>query len=123
MIKSGETCVRGCADVNLINRNIKSIQNHSSDLRLRAKLFNLLGNDTRLNIVYIIKNENSVCVCDLSDILGFSISAISQQLKKLKLGGILMNRKVNQTIYYSIHPKIESVLTDLLSLQTVKLAI
>jgi len=123
MIKSGDTCVRSCADVDLINRNIEAVKTQTEYLTLKAKLFNLLGNETRLNIVYIIKNEKSVCVCDLSDILGYSISAISQQLKKLKLGGILINQKENQTIFYSIHPDIDLILTELLNLQILNIAI
>ena len=123
MIKSGDTCVRSCADVDLINRNIEAVKTQTEYLTLKAKQFNLLGNETRLNIVYIIKNEKSVCVCDLSDILGYSISAISQQLKKLKLGGILINQKENQTIFYSIHPDIDLILTELLNLQILNIAI
>jgi DNA-binding transcriptional ArsR family regulator len=41
-----------------------------------------------------------LCPCDLSDILGMSIPAVSQHLRKLKDGNIVETRKEGQTIYY-----------------------
>ena len=38
----------------------------------------------------------------MSDILGMTIPAVSQHLRKLKDGNIIEARKVGQTIYYSL---------------------
>ena len=102
MKKTEETCIRGCANVDMINRGINQLNEQSFHFNKMSDLFKLLGNETRLKIIYLIKNENDICVCDLSDILGLSVSAISQQLNKLKQGNILKSRKEGQTIYYSV---------------------
>lgn len=115
MIKIETTCVRDCADLEMINRNISAIHLKSEFFNKTALTYGLLGNETRLKIIWIIKNENAICVCDLSDILGISISAISQQLKKLKTGGLLTNRKERQTIFYSIHPDFNDIISTVLS--------
>ena len=110
MEKTEETCIRGCANVNLINRGIQEVKGLSEQIELTAKILNLAGNETRLKILYLIKTEEKVCVCDLSDILGISVSAISQQLRKLKDRDILKSEKKGQTIYYHIHPSSEEIL-------------
>ena len=43
-----------------------------------------VGNSVRLKILYLLFEEKRLCVCDLSDILGMNISAISQHLRKIK---------------------------------------
>jgi len=102
MKKTQESCIRGCANVEMINKSISAISMLDAELMHAVKSFNLMGNETRLKIIFIINSETNVCVCDLSDILGISISAISQQLRKLKDGKILQSKKVGQTIYYTI---------------------
>ena len=110
MKKTEENCIRGCANVNLINRGILEVDNLSEKIERTAEILNLVGNETRLKIILLIKNEQKICVCDLSDILGISVSAISQQLRKLKDSNLLRNEKEGQTIYYYIHPSSEEIL-------------
>ena len=43
-----------------------------------------------------------MCPCDLSDILDISVGGISQHLRKLKDGGIVIAKKVGQTVFYSL---------------------
>lgn len=62
----------------------------------------LAGNEVRLKILYLLEEEKELCPCDLSDILGMTIPAVSQHLRKLKDGGIVHTRKEGQTIYYSL---------------------
>jgi len=94
-------CVRVCADVDLINTSIHKIDDNITNFDALANLYNAIGNATRLKIIYVIMN-NKVCVCDLSDILKMSVSAVSQQLLKLKKVNLVESTKVKQTIYYSI---------------------
>jgi len=113
MKKTEENCIRGCANVNLINRGIQEVNDFSEEIEKVAQVLNLVGNETRLKILLIIKNEQKVCVCDLSDILGISVSAISQQLRKLKDSKLLKSEKEGQTIYYHIHPETQGILTHI----------
>ena len=110
MDKTEENCIRGCADVNLINRGIQEVNNLSEQIEKTAKILNLVGNETRLKILLLITKEEKVCVCDLSDVLGISVSAISQQLRKLKDNQLLKSNKEGQTIYYNVHPDSQEIL-------------
>jgi DNA-binding transcriptional ArsR family regulator len=60
----------------------------------------LVGNCVRLKIRYFFFEEKRLCVCDLSDILGMNISAISQHLRKIKDRNLL--ERDAQTIFYSL---------------------
>jgi len=55
-----------------------------------------------MKMLYLLEEENELCVCDLADILEMTIPAVSQHLRKLKDGNILQTRRNGQTIYYSL---------------------
>ena len=99
------TCIRLNADQTQIaacKGRLKTTQKSFASL---SNEFALAGNEVRLKILYLLEEENELCPCDLSDILGMTIPAVSQHLRKLKDGGIVQTRKEGQTIYYSIVPE------------------
>ena len=65
-------------------------------------MLSLAGNDVRMKMLYLLEEENELCVCDLADILEMTIPAVSQHLRKLKDGNILQTRRSGQTIFYSL---------------------
>lgn len=67
-----------------------------------AELLSLAGNATRLKIFYLLAELKELCVCDLAEILGVSVSAVSQQLAKMKAYGLVKSRRDAQTIYYGL---------------------
>jgi len=76
------------------------------DIEEAAELMNLAGNSTRLKLLYLLENMKELCVCDLAEMLGVSVSAVSQHLAKLKAYGLVAPRRDAQTIYYRLteHP-------------------
>ena len=58
-----------------------------------------MSNPVRLKIVYLLKEETRLCVCDISEILDMSIPAISQHLKKLRSENIIYTEREGNTIY------------------------
>lgn len=96
------TCIRLYADhvqINNCKDKIKTAQKTFSSL---SNILALAGNEVRLKILYLLEEERELCPCDLADILGMSIPAISQHLRKLKDGDVVETRKAGQTIYYSL---------------------
>ncbi len=106
-------CIRIEADQKQILRGKEMVQVVGDLLVQKAKIFNLLGNDVRLKILFLLHNEDQLCVCDLSDILSMNVSAISQHLRKLKDGGLVVSLRKAQTIYYSIATEQKDLLTIL----------
>lgn len=115
-----QTCIRALADENQIRRCKKKIENVGSDLSDLATIIGLIGNDTRIKILYLIQSEHRLCVCDLSDILGMTVPAISQQLRKLKDRGIISSEREGTVIYYSLTKKYLETVTSVLTNGTIK---
>ena len=66
------------------------------------KHFAVLAGKTRLKILYLLQNEKELCVCDIADILKTTVSAVSHQLKILRVSGLVKFRRSAQTIFYYI---------------------
>ncbi len=96
------TCIRVLADINQINECRRDLQRVGNDIVSFSRALDLAGNEVRLKILFLIYKEGEMCPCDLSDVLGMKVPAISQHLRKLKDGGILQDKKVGQTIFYSL---------------------
>lgn len=99
------SCVRIFADPVQIKRCRKKVEESEGVLCQLAGILALSGNDVRLKIVYLLEEEGELCPCDISDILGMTVPAISQHLRKLRDGNIIQFRKSGQTIYYSLKPE------------------
>ncbi|WP_236634679.1 ArsR/SmtB family transcription factor [Alteribacter lacisalsi] len=67
-----------------------------------ALLFKLIGDKTRLKMLAILYRDEC-CVCELVDIFQMSQPSVSQHLKKLKLAGVVSERRSGQWIYYRIN--------------------
>jgi len=96
------TCIRPYADQVLIGECKKKLQKAETSFNRLSQVLSLAGNDVRMKMLYLLEEENELCVCDLADILEMTIPAVSQHLRKLKDGNILQTRRSGQTIYYSL---------------------
>jgi len=95
-------CIRVFADQEQIKACREKLKANSNTFSSLGKVLELAGNEVRLKILYLLEEENELCPCDISDILGMSIPAISQHLRKLKDGNVIESRRTGQTIYYSL---------------------
>jgi len=96
------TCIRLFADLEQINNCKDKLKFAQKSVSQLSNILVLAGNEARLKILYLLEEEKELCPCDLSDILGMSVPAVSQHLHKLKDGNIVETRKEGQTIYYSL---------------------
>ena len=66
-----------------------------------STLFKLFGDATRVQILHALE-QSEMCVCDLAVLLGVTKSAVSHQLKALRLARLVKFRKEAQIVYYSL---------------------
>jgi ArsR family transcriptional regulator len=66
-----------------------------------SQFFGLLSDPTRLKIVIVLK-EKELCVHEIAQAIGISISAVSHQLRLLKTAKMVKNRRNGKMIYYSL---------------------
>ena len=104
------TCIRKQADTKQIFRCKERVSELNESFDILSSRLELAGNNVRLKILFLLYEENRLCVCDISDILGMTISAISQHLKKLKDRKLIQSEKEAQTIFYSLTEEYEEML-------------
>ena len=72
-----------------------------TDYQHLAALFKMFGDGTRVKILHALE-QNELCVCDLASLLGMTKSAVSHQLKALRLSNLVKFRRDGQVVYYSL---------------------
>lgn len=86
-------------------KNRKKLQN---ELRNRKALeqcaheFNMVGDETRLKICYLLCKHKELSVGEIADLVGVSISAVSHTLAKLQRAHIVSKRREFRTVYYTL---------------------
>ena len=66
-----------------------------------SNLCKMFADSTRLKILWALSSER-MCVCDLAVLLGATKSAVSHQLKLLRLANLVTNEKQGRIVYYSL---------------------
>ncbi len=97
-----KTCIRVLADPVQIKECKESLNQLDEQLDQATRIFNLSGNPMRLKILFLLFKEGEMCPCDLSDVLDISVGGVSQHLRKLKDGKLVKDKKVGQTVFYSL---------------------
>lgn len=70
-----------------------------ADLRDNAKVFKALGDEVRLKLLYLVR-EQEVCVCDLVARLGMAQGTLSHHLAVLQQAELVVSRKQGRWNYY-----------------------
>ncbi len=73
----------------------------AAGFRHLAETFSAMGDPTRLRLLFALANEE-LCVCDLSSLLGVSVSAVSHQLRLLRGLRLVKCRREGRLSYYSL---------------------
>ncbi|SEO90118.1 ArsR family transcriptional regulator [Amphibacillus marinus] len=87
--------------------------NKVNEMSLQLKA---LSDPTRLKLVSFLK-RGEVCICDLVDVLQISQPAVSQQMKKLKDAGIILERKKGTWKHFRLNeeqpPYVQAIINEL----------
>ena len=121
--KSTNVCIRAYRDEQQILRCKKQIEQVSTMIPDVAHLLALAGNEVRLKILLLLREEDKLCVCDLSDILGMKIPAVSQHLRKLKDADIVFSQREGTIIYYQLSMDKKQQVDTILNLIPKKLVV
>ncbi|MCL2508192.1 MAG: metalloregulator ArsR/SmtB family transcription factor [Oscillospiraceae bacterium] len=84
----------------VVNR-VKAQMPHGQDFYTLANLYKTFSDSTRLRILWAL-NASEMCVCDLAVLLNMTKSAISHQLKSLRMANLVKYDKRGKVVYYSL---------------------
>jgi len=69
-----------------------------------AELFKVLGVESRIRIIDLLKQKGPLGVSELSEVLGITPSAVSQHLKVLRYAGLVRSERKGYWLPYEIDP-------------------
>ena len=78
----------------------------NTDYTQFEKEFRALGNQRRLIILSILKQQRNICVIDISNKLDISFQTASKHLLRLFRAGILTRKQVGGEMHYKISPNL-----------------
>ena len=82
------------------------------------QFYKSLADDTRLRCLLLIEQEGELCVCELTQALQEIQPKISRHLAQLRKGGLLLDRRQRQWIFYRLNPALPDWAKQVLSLTT-----
>lgn len=66
-----------------------------------AVFYKAFADSTRVRILYALDRQE-LCVCDIAELLGMTVSAVSHQLRVLRGARLVRYRRDGKTIFYSL---------------------
>jgi DNA-binding transcriptional ArsR family regulator len=89
------------------------------DIEQLARLFSLLGDTTRLQVVFALERRGAMCVSDLAALLKISASNLSNHLRLMRLENIVLTqRKGKQQYYVLANPALAELILSIENLIT-----
>lgn len=67
-----------------------------------ASLFAVLADPTRVRLLSALAGGDELCVCDIANVVGLTLSATSHQLRKLRDAGVVEFRNDGRMAYYRL---------------------
>lgn len=96
---------QGVCEVNLVDsckvNEARASLPTAQELRQAADAFRVLANPNRLRVMTALKGRE-LCVCDLREVLGISMSGTSQVLRELRNLGAVEFRVEGKLAYYRL---------------------
>ena len=74
----------------------------NEDMEGISDTFAMLGDLSRLKILYTLSKTGQCCVYHLAEIMGMGVSAVSHHLRKLRDRNLVKTQRDGLNIYYSI---------------------
>lgn len=93
-------CMQACIHDEVIDK-LKNKTLNDNTVEELSNLFKSMADPTRIKILNILLNTEA-CVCDIAALTNMTQSAISHQLRVLKLARIVKSRKDGKVVYYSL---------------------
>ena len=95
-----DTCEVPCFKEELVE-DIRGWLPADAGIKKVATLHGVLADPTRLKVLMALSRDE-LCVCDVSHVLGLSVSATSHQLRVLRNMGVVSSRNDGRMVYYSL---------------------
>jgi len=109
-----DVCTTMCVDEARVRAVAGRMPTETAITRV-TDIFKILADPTRARVVFAL-SQAELCVCDLANLAGISVSAVSHQLRLLRSLGLVKFRREGRLAYYSLRDRhVEQLLCDALA--------
>ncbi|MDR6539933.1 ArsR family transcriptional regulator [Acinetobacter bereziniae] len=84
----------------------------------QTDFFKCLSDSTRLDILKMLVAKDSVCVCEITEVLNLSQPKISRHLALLRNLSIVLDQRKGQWVYYRLNPELPDWANEILNIIT-----
>lgn len=95
-----DICQTFCFNRDKVNKIKKTILPEGK-LNIMVEIFKAVSDNTRIKILLALK-DGELCVCDISHVMGLSLSAVSHQLRILRNLRLIKYRSEGKMVFYSL---------------------
>jgi DNA-binding transcriptional ArsR family regulator len=85
-----------------MHANLKIVLPSEEQVQVAAETFQMLGDPTRIRLLSALAQGEQSVTC-LAEIIGANTAAVSQHLSKLRLAGIVRQRREGTFIFYTLN--------------------
>lgn len=92
-----------CEAINIeIVKQLRPNMPESAVLNELSDFYKVMGDNTRIRLLWALE-ESALCVNDLAVLLNMTKSAVSHQLKILRIAKLVKSEKQGKNVYYSLN--------------------
>lgn len=85
----------------------------AAEAKALSELFRLLGDPTRVRMLYALLEAGELCVCDLAAVVDAPETSVSHALRLLRTAGVVRSRRGGRMVYYRLEDAHVRLLLDL----------
>lgn len=101
VLTSNETCAERKVDGARVAALADSLID-SEEASALSEMFRLLGDPTRVRILYALLEAGELCVCDIAAVVDTTETKVSQAMRLLRAAGAVRNRRDGRNIFYRL---------------------
>lgn len=94
-------CADGCVHPDKVALVVANTPD-AGELSRVTGVFKLLGDPTRVRLLYALLEVGELCVCDLAASTGTMETTVSQALRLLRASGVVTGRRQGRNVYYRL---------------------
>ena len=108
--------VDGCVTRSVDRARVEDVAESLIDVSVAgdlAEMFRLLGDPTRVRILFALLEAGELCVCDIAEVVETTDTKVSQAMRLLRSAGVVRNRRNGRNIFYRLDDGHVRMLLDL----------
>ena len=80
-----------------------------------SQFFKALSDESRLRILYLLSNNDMLCISDIELVLDFTQTKTSRHIGYLKNSNMVLSKKVDQYVFYFLNPQVVDFIENIFS--------